>query len=217
MSFSSSIPNRLQEHYAVMEFMSVMDGLQNVKTEIIAEAFRVYNYALISDRKWLLKLLSDFGVSDIPFDYPMQILQQYLLNADTVLRTRGSKIGIELYCSLLSFGEVSVDDSLFYVPSKFLLLDSPDQGYITGDTEARRCYLTEDSNVIDTNGPLLITIRSRYFNGDLQNEAKVIKGYLSRSIVKWLPFGHNKANRVLFTYLPREEFYFHNLLNSYFV
>lgn len=215
MSFSSSIPNRLQEHYAVMEFMSVMDGLQNVKTEIIAEAFRVYNYALISDRKWLLKLLSDFGISDIPFDYPVQILQQYLLNADTVLRTRGSKIGIELYCSLLSFGEVTIDDSDFYGVSPLLSLDSSVQGYIIEDNASEKYYLCDNNEDINEEVTLSITIKSKYFDGGHEKESSVIKKYIGATIGNQLSFSPDK--KVLFTYLPRSEFYFHKLLNSYFI
>lgn len=215
MLFSTSIPEKLQEHPNVSAFMSVLDALQNVKSEAISEYLRVDNFAVLMDKKWLLKKLEEFGVTDIPLDYPIQIIQQYLLNVDTVCRTRGSKIGIELYCSLLSFGEVTVDDSDFYRDTTLLLLDSPIQGYITEDNEDNGFFLCEDSAIVAPLVSLTITIKSRYFNGDYPKEAEVIKKYLESSIGGHLGFSPNK--KITFEYLPNSDFYFHKLLNAYFV
>ena len=99
MLFSTSIPDKLREHPNVSAFMDVLDALQNFKTEVIADSLRVDNAAILMDRKWLIKKLEEYGVTDLPLNYPIQILRQYLLNVDNVCRTRGSKIGIELYYS----------------------------------------------------------------------------------------------------------------------
>lgn len=215
MLFSTSIPEKLQEHPNVSAFMSVLDALQDFKTEIIAGSFRVDNAAVLMDRKWLLKKLEEFGVTDMPLDYPIQIIRQYLLNVDTVGRTRGSKKGIELYCSLLSFGEVTVDDSNFYKETTLLLLDSLVQGYITEDNSYGKYFLCEDNSIIEPSVSLTITIKSRYFNGQYPNEAATIKAYIENSIGRQLGFSPNK--KITFRYQSRSEFYFHNLLNSYFV
>lgn len=215
MLFSTSIPEKLQEHPNVSAFMSVLDALQDFKTEIIAGSFRVDNAAVLMDRKWLLKKLDEFGVTDMPLDYPIQIMRQYLLNVDTVCRTRGSKKGIELYCSLLSFGEVTVDDSNFYKDTELLLLDSTIQGYITEDNSYANFFICEDNSIIEPSVSLTITIKSRYFNGQYPKEAMAIKVYLEGTIGKQLGFSPNKE--VIFEYQPRAEFYFHNLLNLYFV
>lgn len=215
MLFSTSIPDKLQEHPNVSAFMSVLDALQNFKTEIIAWSFRVNNSAVLMDKKWLLKKLEEFGVSDMPQDYPIQIMRQYLLNVDTVCRTRGSKKGIELYCSLLSFGEAIVDDSKFYKDAMLLLLDSDAQGFITEDSSKNKYYLCENSDDINQHVTLTITVKSRYFNGQYPNEAKVIKYYLESTIGNQLGFSPNK--KVTFNYQSRSQFYFHNLLNPYFV
>lgn len=215
MLFSANIPDKLQEYPNTSAFMSVLDSLQDFKTEIIAESFRVDNSAVLMDRKWLLKKLEEFGVTDVPLDYPIQIIRQYLLNVDTVCRTRGSKKGIELYCSLLSFGEVTVDDSDFYKDIELLLLDSTVQGYITEDNSHANFFICEDNSLIEPSVNLTITIKSRYFNGQYPNEAKVIKSYLESTIGRNLGFSPNKI--VTFKYQSRSEFYFHNLLNPYFV
>lgn len=215
MLFSTSIPDKLQEYPNVTAFMSVLDALQNFKTEIIAESFRADNAAILMDKKWLLKKLDEFGVTDLPIEYPIQIIRQYLLNVDTVCRTRGSKMGIEFYCSLLSFGEVTVDDSDFYNETELLLLDSETQGYITEDNSKSKYYLCDDSDNLSYEVTLDISIKSKYFNGQYPNEAKIIKYYLEKTIDRQLGFSPNKT--VNFTYASRSDFYFHKLLNPYFV
>ena len=214
MSFSTSIPDKLREHPNVSAFMDVLDALQNFKTEVIAESLRVDNAAVLMDRKWLIKKLEEYGVTDLPLTYPIQILRQYLLNVDTVCRTRGSKIGIELYCSLLSLGEVTVDDKDFYSDSNVLLLDSVTNGYITEDNKSDKFYLTGDNSVFDVMTTLRITIKSKYFNGNYPTEASLIQNFLKSSIKRNL--GFSKAN-VTFTFASRNDFYFHKLLNKYFV
>lgn len=214
MLFSDKIPSKLQEYPNVSAFSGILDALQDFKSGIIAESLRVNNAAVLMDKKWLLKMLEELGVSDLPMAYPVQIMQQYLLNADTVLRTRGSKIGVELYCSLLSLGEVSIDDNKFYEESDFLLLDSLVQGYITGDNRNPFFYLVSDSTDIEPDSSLTITVKSRYFNGSYPDEASVIKGYLENTIKKQLGFSNA---RVTFKYQSRTDFYYHKLLNQYFV
>lgn len=215
MLFSTSIPDKLQEHPNVSAFMSVLDSLQNFKTEIIAESLRVDNFAVLMDRKWLLKKLEEFGITNIPLDYPIQIIRQYLLNVDTVCRTRGSKIGIEFYCSLLSFGEVTVEDSSFYGESEILFLDSVDRGFLVNDNDEDFFYLCSDSSEVNPDLQLIINIRSKYFNGQYPQEEAIIKNYLESTINDQIGFSPNK--KVTFNYSPCSDFYYHKLLNSYFV
>ena len=215
MSFSRSIPDKLQEHPNVSAFMQVLDGLQNFKTEIIAKSLRVDNFAVLTDRKWLLKKLEEFGVTGVPINYPIEIIRQYLLNVGTICNTRGSKIGVELYCSLLSLGEVTIDDSRFYKETEVLLLDSPLQGFITEDNSNDRFFICEDTNDLKPLVNLTVTIRSRYFNGDHPSEAELIKSHIESTIGNQLGFSPNKE--ITFNYQPNSEFHYHKLLNPYFV
>lgn len=194
--------------------MDVLDALQNFKTEVIADSLRVDNAAVLMDRKWLIRKLEEYGVTDLPFTYPIQILRQYLLNVDTVCRTRGSKIGIELYCSLLSLGEVTVDDSKFYMDSDVLFLDSSDSGYIIENNDATTFYLTDSNVTFKKESILKVTIKSKFFDGKHPTEAQLIQNFIKSSIKRNL--GFSKVN-VTFTFTSRDEFYFHKLLNRYFV
>lgn len=214
MLFSTSIPDKLREHPNVSAFMNVLDALQNFKTEVIADSLRVDNAAVLMDRKWLIKKLEEYGVTDLPLTYPIQILRQYLLNVDTVCRTRGSKIGIELYCSLLSLGEVTVDDSKFYMDSDVLFLDSCDSGYIIENNDATTFYITDSNVTFKKESVLKVTIKSKFFDGKHPTEAKLIQNFIKSSIKRNL--GFSKVN-VTFTFTSRDEFYFHKLLNQYFI
>lgn len=214
MLFSDCLPEKLKDHSFTSAFMSVLDSLQNLKSEIIAESLRVDNFAILTDRKWLLKKLEDFGVTNIPIDYPIQSIQQYLLNVDLLCRTRGSKLGVELYCSVLSLGEVIVNDENFYVEPNFLVLNSEKYGYITSDNAKSIFYLVDD-NDLEPLAELSITIKSKYFDGSHPIESKIIKEFLEQSINEQLWFTPKK--KVTFTYLPREDFYYHKSLNTYFI
>lgn len=215
MLFSDSIPDKLQEYPHITSFLGVLDGVQQYKTEIIAESLRVNNPAILMDKKWLLKKISEYGISDFPFEYPIQIMQQYLLNADTLYRLRGSKLGIEFYCSLLSLGEVTLDDSGFYKSATALILDSFSQGFITSSNSDDFYYLFDDTDLLNPKVKLSITITSKYFSGEYPVEEKSIKEYLQKTISNQLGFSPDKD--VTFTFLPGTDFYFHKLLNPYFV
>lgn len=214
MLFSDSIPEKVKSYPNVTAFMDVLDELQNFKTEIIADSLRVDNSAVLMDRKWLLKKLAEYGVTDIPLNYPIQIIRQYLLNVDTICRTRGSKIGLELYVSLLSLGEVTIDDSYFYKDSNVLLLDSVSNGFITENSSSNKFYLMDDNNDLNKKSSLRIIIKSKFFNGQYPDEAKLIKNYIISSLKRNLGF----SNYLLtLQYIKNSEFYFHKLLNPYFV
>lgn len=215
MLFSTSIPDKLQEYPNASAFMSVLDALQDFKAEIIAGYLRVDNAAVLMDRKWLLKKLDEFGVTDMPLDYPIQIIQQYLLNVDTICRTRGSKKGIEFYCSLLSFGEVIVDDTNFYGNSEVLFLDSLNRGFIVSNNDEEFLYLCSDSMELNPNLQLVINIKSKYFNGQYPKEEVTIKNYIEKTIGSQLGFSPKKE--ITFNYSSCSDFYYHKLLNSYFI
>lgn len=215
MSFKNSIPDQVLEYPDVSKFSDVLDSLQQYKQSIIAETLRVNNPALLMNSNWLLKKIGDYGIANLPLKYPLPILQQLLLNVDTLCRTRGSKIGIEFYCSLLSFGEVSINDSEFYSFPKAIVLDSVVQGYITEDNSKSIFYLVSDTTDLNQKVTLEITIKSHYFNEYYPEEASVIKEYIDKNINYQLGFSPDKEVKI--TYLSRSDFYFHKLLNPYFV
>ena len=106
MSFKSNIPEQVLAHPNTRKFVSVMDGVNEVKSDIIFTSLRAYNPALLLDKNWLLKRLGDYGVDFIPMEFPLPVIQQFLLNADIILGTRGSKKGVELFLSVMTLRTV---------------------------------------------------------------------------------------------------------------
>lgn len=208
MKFSSCIPEKLISENTV-KFMKVLDGVQDEKQYIIAEALRGNNPLLLNDPKWLILRLADYGLTNIPYELPIVILQQVLLNAGTLLRLRGSKIGLEFFCSLFSLGEVTYDDSDFYSIGTVLWPDSLTEGYITADNVNAYFHILDDNDQLVNTEPLYITVSTPYSDNDL------IKSFLQETISDWL--GFNPGKDVIFTFSSRDSEYFHPLLNQYFV
>lgn len=214
MSFSNSTPDKVLENSNSYKFLRVLDLLQDFKEEEINKTHRVHNGVLCCDNKWLNKKLSEYGLN-IPLDYPMIIQQQILLNVDTFFRTRGSKIGLEFFLSILSLGEVTIDDSQFVAEEEMLILDSLEQGYIKDDTANQSFYLVDDSDIFNTDVEISFTIKSKYFNGEYPQEEAIIKRYIESMLDYWLSFSPDRTINI--EYESREEFYYHNLLNPFFV
>lgn len=213
MKFSDYIPE------AVVEgvnggFYEVLNGLHKYKEEEVSKTLRVNNPALLNDNKWILKRLEDYGFTNIPYEMPTAILQQVLLNVSTLLRTRGSKIGVQLFCSVFSLGEVKIDDSEFYSEGEALVLDSLTQGFVTSDSESDVFFLIEDTDILASSEPLYIEISSKYFSED-SSSAQVIKNFLNSTIAEWM--GFNPGKQIAFSFNHRLDVYYHELLNKYFL
>lgn len=214
MSFSNNVPDKVLENPYAYKFLQVLDSLQDYKLEEIHRVFRVNKTALCNDRKWLLKKLQSFGF-ELPLDYPLANMQQILLNISTFLGTRGSKAGLELFLSVLTFGEVEIDDSQFFAEEDMLILDSLLQGFVTADNSQQSFFLVDDSDALNVHVELSMNIKSKYFNGEYPTEEAIIKSFISENIGRWLGFSPDRTINI--TYEARDEFYYHNLLNNYFV
>lgn len=211
MMFSDCIPERVKERVN-SRFFDVLDNLLAFKEAEVMRTLRVHNPALLNDNKWILKKLADYGLTGIPQELPTAILQQVLLNVGTLIRTRGSKIGVELFCSVFSLGEVHLDDSDYYTESGMLIPNSRVQGFITSDSEGPFFYIVDDTENLVSVDPLLINVSSVYFSTEY---SEVVKRFLEETINSWL--GFNPGKNVIFTFTDRDAPYYHKLLNSYFV
>lgn len=211
MMFSDCIPERVKERVN-SRFFDVLDNLLAFKEAEVMRTLRVHNPALLNDNKWILKKLADYGLTGIPQELPTAILQQVLLNVGTLIRTRGSKIGVELFCSVFSLGEVHLDDSDYYAESGMLIPNSNVQGFITADSEGPVFHIVDDTENLVSVDPLLINVSSVYFSTEY---SPIIKTFLEETINSWL--GFNPGKKITFTFTDRETPYYHKLLNSYFV
>lgn len=214
MLFSQSIPDMVLENSAASKFVSVLDSLQEVKQGIISDAVRSFNPILCMNEKWLRKYLTDYGFSDIPKGFPVRVLQQLLLNADTIMRLRGSKLGLEFFLSVCSLGVATIDASGLYKPLELVFPDSTNYGYITSNNSDSKLFLC-DNNVLSESSQLLITLRSKYFDERHTTEADAIVRYLQAVIPTYIGFSNDLT--ISWSFLERSKFYYHGLLNPQYV
>ena len=211
MLLSQSVPEDALENLETKSFLDVLDNLHLYKQEKIAEYVRSTNYALPTDKRVLTRNLQDYGVK-IPYELPVPILQQFLLNVDTIMAYKGSLLGLELLCNVLTFGEVTIDADVTHF-CELLYLDTP-ESFIGADTELQDYYLCTDSDEIAPLNTIDISINTPYAREGYEQELAVIQSALSTAIVDFLGFFNVQ---VAFTWDERNAPYFHEQLNSYFV
>ena len=266
MLFSESVPEKVLLNRNTQRFLSVMDSLQEYKQGIIGEAIRTFNPILSTNGKWLRKNLADYGFSELPDGFPIRVMQQMLLNANTIMGLRGSKLGLEFFLSVSSLGvgsastDADVDnfnvlfpDSDLYgyitaeKPDRFGQVDYTDSGFVdknsltssyavggrvpdlpginVGPTIDRPTaeqvvksgeflYLC-DSNELNPESTITITLSSKYFDGTHDKEASAIQTYLKNVIDGYLGFHPN--TKITWKFSSRTSFYYHPLLNQNFV
>ena len=212
MAFKDSIPERLLENIPTRNFVEMLNELHNYKKNLVTSSLRAYNPAVFMDKKWLIMRLQEYGVS-LPYELPIQVMQQFLLNINEVFRLKGSKLGLELWLSLLTLGEVTIDDSQFWDKTEFILLNSKTRGFITGDNDNPFYYVVDNSDQFERNLTLSITISSVY-NTDSTVKAACME-YINKNIDAQL--GFSRGATINFTWQTRTNQYFHRLLNQYFV
>ena len=186
MLFSQSIPDSVLENSAASKFVSVLDSLQEVKQGIISDAVRSFNPILCMNEKWLRKYLTDYGFGDIPKGFPVRVLQQMLLNADTIMRLRGSKLGVEFFLSVCSLGVATIDASRLRSVVRTIYTDSTSYGYITdskgADDHKYRIYDSDEANwefaITDEQGYVAYGIDH---NG-VEHQSKRVSAF---DIIKW--------------------------------
>lgn len=220
MYISDNFPEKILENPNMQKFSGVLDQLQIFKAKNICDSLRIYNHAVLCDKNWILKRLRDYGVSFIPYETPIGIMIQFLLNVNNILATRGSIEGVKLLCGVLSLGNSTIDDSAMYNPSSLLLLNSNIEGAIIGDSQDTEFYILNNSEDIFKATTLTIAVDSPYFNsmysGYSSDIEAVIKRTIESVIPKWIMF----SPKITITYsysgtlvAPR----YHNFLNQNFV
>lgn len=214
MQFRKRIPEAAIQGVNTSDFIDVLDALYDYKFSEISRAVKLHNPVLFLNRKWMTMQLADYGVY-IPASMPVQIIQQYLLNVGTITGLRGSKIGLELWLSVLTLGEVTVDDSDYWSYPTFLLLDSKTQGTLFNDSEDIGYFLVGDTEDLTSPVSISFTIKSLYFDGAHEDERVVIEDYIRSNIKEQLGFGQQVT--INFTFQAGTDFYFHKLLNSYYI
>lgn len=215
MRFLDYTPSLLKElNNDSIKFLTLMDSLNDEKRMVISDSLRGHSSIVGVRKKWLLKKLADYGLV-LPSDFPLPVIMQSILNVNTLFRLRGSYSGVELFCSLMSLGEVSVDSTNFYTDSACVLLDSILNGFLPTNNVDSIYKLPASTDTLEYPSNITINISSVYFtteNNTLYGAS--IKEFIESKIRDFLPFTNGD---VTINYSTRIEYFFHPLLNERFI
>lgn len=213
MSFSRYIPDLVKEFPNTRKFVSIFDALYDEERFILDEYVRIFNPLILTDKKWLIKRLLEYGFN-IPYEFPVEIMQAILVNINQITETRGSLRGVEFFCSAVTLGEVTLSWDNFYQPSNILLLDTCMVDTIVDNSSDQIFYLADKKGFTTTPSSLEVTIKSIFFSGDYPTEALSLINYLENTIPEFIGFNHD-LNFTLNTE-TRDSRYYHELLNTRF-
>lgn len=213
MPFSDNIPELILEFPNTRKFVSVLDGLYQEERSIINSYTRLFNPLLLTNKKWLIKILEEYGFF-IPYEFPIEIMQNILINANAIMESRGSLKGVEFFCSAVTLGEVTVNGDNFYQPTDRFLLDTTVMDTIVEDTLHPVFYLSDSTGFTSSPSSLEVTIQSIFYDGTHVAEATSLTNYLRTTLPEYLGFNH--LLELTITEQSRATRFYHELLNNHF-
>lgn len=131
MQFRNSIPEEIFTNPFADKIVSVLDLLKTFKEEELFEAAKFYHPILSADLRALRVLIEDLGYPPVPDDFPKEILDNMILNAQHVNALKGSKLGLKYWLWVLTVGDVTIDDSAFYPVSNYIRPSDDYYGYVS--------------------------------------------------------------------------------------
>lgn len=184
MQYRNQIPGKLiDENENVDNIVSVFDGLEAYKTEIVEKAVRFNKPPLLTDLSWLRKKAEDLGWPPIPADFKKDQLDAMILNANNVMALKGSKMGLKYFLWVLTFGDITIDDSAFYPQGEYIIPSDNYYGFVSHFTplESYNLYLFSDFTDFGTQS-LTIDIATKY------HYMVSLKEYILKNIQSFLSF-----------------------------
>jgi hypothetical protein len=194
MKFRDQIPEDLFENPYLEKFITLLDELNNYKQSIINKSLRFYRSPLNTNTYFLKRRLEDdYGFPTIPIDFPKDVMDALLLNAEDINAMRGSIQGLRTWLWCLTFGNIVIDDSLFYPVTEFISLSDQQKGFVSktdplypNTPQDPDLFLFDDLNQFGTS-ILNITIDTMYHNHPS------IPTYINTHIKKYLTFVTSNA------------------------
>lgn len=185
MLYSRQIPELLSEQNPYLAgLVKVLDGLEAYKQAQLLKSSRFYNPVLLTNRDFLRKLAEELGWPSVPFDFPKEILDNMILNAERIWALKGSNLGFEILLRALTCGEPTVTSSAFFPETDFIILDELNQGYLP-DSEmisaGEQLYLFEDFTQFQS-GTLSVSVATPY------EGLESLKTYIQTNLPRFVGF-----------------------------
>lgn len=168
MNFSDQAPDGLNISVNWQKLIKVFDELTLYKNKEFHKLQRFYRPPLLTNLNYLRKLVFELGYPKVPTDFPKEILDAMRLNAENVMALKGSRMGLPYWLWVMTFGNISVDDSNFYPHSDYIILSDEERGYVSHTPENDAdfdppLYLFSDAANFG-NQELIINIETKYYN-----------------------------------------------------
>jgi hypothetical protein len=183
MLFSERIPEVLREAPNTSKLVKVLDEMQLYKDSEIYKSSRFYNPVLLTNKKFLIRLIEEWGYPAVPQDFPKEILDNMYLNAENVFRLKGSKVGLEYFFRVMTCGEPTINDTLFFPEPEYIIPGDPIAGYTftTTDFPNDILYLFSGTDSFRPRS-LTISVATPYYN------LTSLVDYLNKNIYKFIGY-----------------------------
>lgn len=196
MKYSNQIPANLLDNPNAGKLVRVLDELELHKTILLEKALRFYRPILSTDLLWLRRKLEDYGYPKVPSDFTKEQLDAMLLNVQHVMALRGSKEGLIYFLWVLTFGEITVDDSGLYPQSNYIIPGDTYYGYVSHiqPFNPSNLYIFSGVESFGTQ-TLTVTIKTKY------HYMSTLRQYIKDHIREFLNFTDDNV-QISITFLP---------------
>lgn len=196
MRYRNQIPPALLLSPDADKFVLVLDGLEQYKESIVEDSTRFYRPPVFTDLKWLRKKVEDLGYPPVPTDFPKEILDAMLLNAQNVMALKGSKLGLTYWLWTLTFGGITVDDSQFYPLGDYIIPSDLDFGFVSEVAPLTSDTLYLFSDAADFGVQILtIGIATKYVY------MLTLRNYIHKHIKEFISFADDNT-QINITFVP---------------
>lgn len=191
MKFSDHVPEVLEENLNVRNFLAVLDGANEYKSNEVFFSLHKAFYPLFQDNvQYLRKFLFEVGQIENIQGMPRVILENLIQNANTIFSSKGTLVGFKLFMRCLTLGDCSVNfsnywgDKVYLHPNRFELLGMLPNGasLIVADSfPSKYPFLFGGQDFDAYKGSVAIKLISPYFH------VKEFRNFVKSIICNYLP------------------------------
>lgn len=213
MQIKDFIPTEALSKDNTKAFIKVLDGVLDFKRTLIGGSKKCFVAGVNTDKKWILRQLTDFGFERLDENLPLESLQLLSINAANICSHWGSHVGLGMFISAICQGMASYNIEVVKNISRNLYLNSDLYGYLTWDSQDSHKFLVWDSDDLSMYYVLNLTVElpSKY---DTEETRKAISQAIETNLKKFVGLTFRNINVDYQFTLDTE--YYHSKLYSYF-
>jgi hypothetical protein len=166
-SFRNTVPDELRTLENIEGYFTVLDGLHDDKQQEMRRALRVFCPPLLTNLAYLRLRAEDVGWPQVPIDFPKEILDAMVLNAEGVFSLAGTYKGLDYWIRVLTQGAPAFS-GVFLPTERYIVPDDVNRGFLSDDTWNGTFWLRLFSGADDdvTAGTLHVQVATPYWELD---------------------------------------------------